>query len=1160
MHRAVLLLALFSVRALAVPVVFWASDPVGPDDTVLVAGSDFGKTPRLRVDALRKGVSSEPDATPEWTGKGDVLIDAQQATPESAKFLLPGNLKEGAYVCRIESETGESAAFGLNLPTVYWHQGDRGLHKASPGGWLRVFGRCVGSPAAEGRLILRNAAGKDLKLIPSKSTLWDVEIRLPEDMVTGTYTAYLHSGLGRQYGWRELGEIEVSQDKPWPTKVFNVQEFGAAGDGGLADSIAVGSALAAAEENGGGVVYFPRGRYAVEGTLTIPRNTVLRGEGRTLSCLCWPDSEEPFNLIEGTDHFGVEDLTLYASNYKHGIVADQRTPEAGHTFVRRVTMRAVIYRGHLKPEEVDRRFRESLRLSTGGGDSIRLGGEDVEVTDCDLYGSGRAFYFYGVKGGVVANNRFYNGRWGWYCITGADGLIYENNVLTGADLMSTGGGINCLGSVYSRNVFYAGNTVARCHGWDREAMTSDAGGGPFYGKAESCNGQELVLPEKPNWRGRDWTGAGIFVLMGKGEGQYREIAGVSEDGRTITMDRAWTVPIDDTSLIVVTMMQRNYLFIGNHFEDAGIALQYYGTSINHVAVGNTATRCGGFYNSGRWYHQYQPSWYCQFMGNRILDGNCYRFGANNATSSGPSFIGTYGLQRGDNPAPLAYCSVHRGNVLENNSLIRVQGLNKERPGVRDVIIEHNTVRNASVGMQIDDGCVGVLARDNHFENVAERMYDPEKEKAKRMAQRQKLLEQQAPVYYQTFDEKHGRYFLDSSGNGFAGIQVGTPIESEPGVSGQAGRFDGKGYLLVNDRSMLRFPNTTISAWIRPDQIKGRWGVVAKRRTNTSAAFVLAIRNGSVCFEGTATTGVWTYNLQSAAVVKGGWHHVAAICEEGKRVRLFYDGQQVAAKKVTEDLVDNSQPLTIGYEAWGGAGSSPREPGNFIGLIDEVKIWSRMLSDEEVQAQYEALHQQAANDAVRRAEEAKKREQELKAARSGKMIDTAGVPWRLVATDEFSGNKLDDQWQSLRGKWQVKDGILSCSEVSFLGTAKAVKPPVRIEFRARAKTPSDLSAFVGSKGGTFQDGYFIGFASNGNSKCKLLRLGEEVAQSDKTKAVPGQWHHVIAQILTDGRVQLLVDGKMALEYRDPKPLRKLETAGILAWGAGQFDWLKVYTAE
>ena len=39
-------------------------------------------------------------------------------------------------------------------------------------------------------------------------------------------------------------------------------------------------------------------------------------------------------------------------------------------------------------EQVDARFRDAQQLSTGGGDTVRLGGPNVEITDCDLYGSG----------------------------------------------------------------------------------------------------------------------------------------------------------------------------------------------------------------------------------------------------------------------------------------------------------------------------------------------------------------------------------------------------------------------------------------------------------------------------------------------------------------------------------------------------------------------------------------------------------------------------------------------------------------------------------------------------------------------------------------------------------------------------------------------------
>ena len=82
--------------------------------------------------------------------------------------------------------------------------------------------------------------------------------------------------------------------------------------------------------------------------------------------------------------------------------------------------------------------------------------------------------------------------------------------------MSTGRGIDCLyGATYAQNVYYAGNTIALCHGWERAAMTTDAGGGAYYGPVAEAVAGSLVIPEKGNWRGSErWKGGGVFILSG----------------------------------------------------------------------------------------------------------------------------------------------------------------------------------------------------------------------------------------------------------------------------------------------------------------------------------------------------------------------------------------------------------------------------------------------------------------------------------------------------------------------------------------------------------------------------------------------------------------------------------------------------------------------
>ncbi len=555
-------------------------------------------------------------------------------------------------------------------------------------------------------------------------------LRCPRGLPRGVYDLRLHNGHGDSSAWSDVGRLEIAALEPWPDGEFNVRDFGAVGDGAADDTKAVQAALKTAEKYKGGTVYFPRGRYLLKEALIIPKFVTLRGERRDLVNILWPDMEHPPTaLVQGSNHFALEDLTLYASNYSHLIAGDLETTQAGepgHVRIQRVTARGDLYRGHLKPQEVDLRFRASLELSSGGGDTLRLGGGNLVIVDNDLYGSGRSLFLFKPKGAYVARNHFYNGRWGWYCLSGVDGVIFEDNQITGADLMSTGGGINNLGGTsYSQNVFFARNTLSLMHGWDREAMTSDAGGGFYYGPAKDITNKSLKLVVELNRKAKqrnEGKGAGVFILGGKGMGQFAEVDRIDDD--VVYLDRPWKVPPDEFSVITITMTQQNYLFIDNEFTDAGVALQYYGTSINHVAAGNRSTRTAGFYNSGRWYRHYQPSWYCQFLDNEILEGNFYRGGPNGGKASGEAFIGTWGLQKPPNTVPLALGAVHRRNHLHSNAHLELNGGGNARaPGVRDVILENNIIEKADIGLKIDAGSIGVLQRGNVYRDVSQPMVD-----------------------------------------------------------------------------------------------------------------------------------------------------------------------------------------------------------------------------------------------------------------------------------------------------------------------------------------------------------------------------------------------------------------------------------------------------
>ena len=262
--------------------------------------------------------------------------------------------------------------------------------------------------------------------------------------------------------------------------MFDVRQFGVQADGRDVTD-AVEAAFKAARDNHGGVIYFPRGRYLLSRMVRIPKYVTLKGEGSGLTSLMWTDfADPPDALLRGSNHFAIEDTTLYASNYRDVIESDTATTEdgePGNIRIKNVVVRAVLYRGHLQPAQVDDLFKKFLKLSSGGGDTLHLGGKNIVIEGGDFYGSGRSLYLYHPIGARIVNNKFYNGRWGWYCITGSDGVIFEHNQIIGGDLMATGGGINTMGSSFSRNLYFADNDLSQMHGFDREAVTTDGPGG-----------------------------------------------------------------------------------------------------------------------------------------------------------------------------------------------------------------------------------------------------------------------------------------------------------------------------------------------------------------------------------------------------------------------------------------------------------------------------------------------------------------------------------------------------------------------------------------------------------------------------------------------------------------------------------------------------------
>ena len=705
----------------ATPAIFWFNDPVGPDDTVLVMGDHLNEVASAtvaRIPDQGSKLSPEPEQ--------ETPVEVIQANPSSLKFVIPKDFAAGAY--RFTLTHAQGALTGrVNLPTIYWTQGNLG-DTVSPLGWIQLFGRNIVRRSERTQLmLLPEGATKAAKAVLTRGDLWRGIFRVPDGLAPGPYQLRLFNGDGGEAEWVDAGTVSVRIPDPELAESFDVRAYGAIGNGKADCTRAIKSAIEAARNHGGGIVYVPRGRYLLSDTIVIPPRVHIQGERTDLVNLVWPDfASPPAALIQGTSHFSIEDVTIYASNHLHVIsggfvLRDTRAPDAGDIAIRRVRIRASAFRGQMDMDTTIQRMRDFHRIFPDGGpDTIRMTGNRIEVSDCDILGSGNSLRLFKAVNVVISGNSLSNGRDGNYSLLGSSRVVFENNHVTAADLQATGGGMTTLSKsvASSDNIYVSNNTFKAIYGWDREGMTSDGPGGYYFGHTESASSGDLTLLDAPNSApaSLDWSGALVMVVSGRGAGQYARVTSfITTPRRTsITLDRSLQVQPDRSSEITIVPAHVNYLVVDNSFEDTGVGAQIFGTGIGHVIAGNRSTRTSGFAVIGLIYGHFQPCWQIQILDNHILEGNVYRAGPDRDIISNEAmiFVRANQIAAGAGKPPLVQAVIVRANQLDQDAHIQIEGFSAASPGVRDVVVEANSTGPSRAGLLIDRGVASWLARRN----------------------------------------------------------------------------------------------------------------------------------------------------------------------------------------------------------------------------------------------------------------------------------------------------------------------------------------------------------------------------------------------------------------------------------------------------------------
>ncbi|MDG0808633.1 OmpL47-type beta-barrel domain-containing protein [Cohnella rhizosphaerae] len=730
----------FTLDELPLPSLFQVTQTVLPGEIAMLIGENLGTVTSVvyerladdNVDAAEPAYVRlpHPDApfnadddpravTPEWEANAGETLDLLQPGQQSLKFKIPEDAEPGVYAVHPIVEGKETPVIYLNAPDIVWAQGDQGV-SATPGGWVRLNGRNLSVTGKTPQIVLEAVSGGALTRLAASKTLdaYSVEANLPPSLAEGDYRVYLHNGTGGATAWSNSALLHVEAAQAWPQTVYNVKDYGATGNGTTNDTASVMDALAAAEAGGGGIVYFPRGRYHLTRELAVPTRTVIRGESQRLTQVFWSPyewelNELPAALLTGTHDFAVEDISLQATRTGNIIVSDVSTPAAGNVFIRRVRINANPFAGHVTPD-VEKLIADEVR-ARGTIDALRIGGKNVQIVDSSIYSPNRPLNLDKAEGALVRGNTFYNGLSGWYSLSAPDGLIFEDNRIIGADMTSTGGGVDKPTNHKAQNIYFARNSFKNSVGWDREAMTNDGGSGAYYGKIGTIDGTTLTLPNggsAASWVAGAWNGGGgVFILSGKGAGQFRAIVSHTKD--VVTLDSPFEFQPDATSVISITAIQRDGIYVENTFDNTGY-FQFYGGAVNMVFDGNQMTQAGGFNAWGRFlYNGYQPDWYIDVVGNTFVDGNYSHFYGINDRWSGSTTLRI--TAQGNDTLQIG--TTVRRNQLKDASTISIAG-GTPLSSMRDIVVGGNTIQDADKGISVFGGVEGVVLDGNQFSGVA----------------------------------------------------------------------------------------------------------------------------------------------------------------------------------------------------------------------------------------------------------------------------------------------------------------------------------------------------------------------------------------------------------------------------------------------------------
>ena len=601
-----------------------------PGDAIGIYGANFVAS-GMQTEVLLLPISEyHGEDTPEGNMYSLPLLALDDGVIQT---VISENVPKDIYVGFVKVGSMYSRPCYINEPQCDWLSET----EICAGQTVRVFGRNFVDPTGAGKTQVYVCAEDGSASYPAQVTAitpYKLDFIVPDMVVPGTkYIVKVGTGssgyatgvlaadeavtamtdenfddIKSKYGI-ELGWASQLNDE----KTFNVKDYGAQGNGTASDVAAVNEALRAAAAEGGGVIYFPAGRYnltSMTDGFTIPDNSILLGDGKEASVI----------LIDKR----VNAAQSYSGIAKIGLLSELLRPEDDTT--RRISG----YVGSIliaSGENVHFFMKDAALTTRDGSSIVSYMHQHIAIEDSSFDITHQGPMFMNEDLSTYMKIRFVNN----YVTNTQRSMLWTgtHSWIDGCTFEGNNGGENCekgdkgtvatmehrISEMWGDKLYYGNNKIIGTIGDQRQGFDDNSGEGICNQATQRIQVNNLTnatantiqanvdfdrikAGEDPvvQKRGKQIIGAKIAITSGRGTGQVRRVVGAAGD--TITVDRDWDViPEPGDVFYIDGAMPERYIIVNNQIEaktrKGGIML--YNNSYDNVIDNNVMTNSGGIW-------------------------------------------------------------------------------------------------------------------------------------------------------------------------------------------------------------------------------------------------------------------------------------------------------------------------------------------------------------------------------------------------------------------------------------------------------------------------------------------------------------------------------------------------------------------------------------